>query len=45
MFRRYWINEPWLLGTAGVAVVLILWSLITATGAVDKLFLPCQRSP
>jgi len=40
MLRRSWINEPWLLGAVGVAAVLILWSLITATGAVDKLFLP-----
>lgn len=40
MDRRSWINEPWLLGAAGVAAVLILWSLITSTGAVDKLFLP-----
>jgi NitT/TauT family transport system permease protein len=40
MLRRSWLNEPWLLGTAGVAAVLILWSLISATGAVDKLFLP-----
>ena len=40
MIRRSWINEPWVLGAAGVAAVLILWSLMTASGAVDKLFLP-----
>jgi NitT/TauT family transport system permease protein len=38
--RRSWFSHPWLLGSAGIALVLILWSAITATGAVDKLFLP-----
>ena len=37
---RSWISQPWFLGGAGVAAVLILWSLITASGAVDALFLP-----
>ncbi|MFM7362601.1 MAG: ABC transporter permease [Cyanobium sp.] len=38
--RRSWLSHPWLLGGAGVALVLILWSVITASGVVDKLFLP-----
>jgi NitT/TauT family transport system permease protein len=40
MPERSWRSHPWLLGTAGVLVVLLLWSVITATGLVDKLFLP-----
>jgi NitT/TauT family transport system permease protein len=38
--RRSWLSHSWLLGGAGVALVLILWSVITASGLVDKLFLP-----
>jgi NitT/TauT family transport system permease protein len=40
MPERSWRSHPWLLGTAGVLVVLLLWTVITATGLVDKLFLP-----
>jgi len=40
MPERSWRSHPWLLGTAGVLVVLLLWTAITATGLVDKLFLP-----
>ena len=40
MPERSWRSHPWLLGTAGVLVVLVLWTAITATGLVDKLFLP-----
>ncbi|MFM7434407.1 MAG: ABC transporter permease, partial [Vulcanococcus sp.] len=34
------MTHPWLLGGAGIALVLILWSVITGSGLVDKLFLP-----
>ena len=40
MPERSWRSHPWLLGTAGVLVVLLFWTVITATGLVDKLFLP-----
>ena len=40
MADRSWRSHPWLLGGAGVAVVLVLWTAISATGMVDKLFLP-----
>ena len=40
MPERSWRSHPWLLGTAGVLVVLLLWTVITTTGLVDKLFLP-----
>ena len=40
MADRSWRHHPWLLGAAGVVAVLLLWSAITATGLVDKLFLP-----
>ena len=38
--RPAWLSHPWLLGGAGIALVLILWSVITGSGLVDKLFLP-----
>ena len=44
MPERSWRSHPWLLGTAGVLVVLLLWTVITATGLVDKLFLPSPAS-
>lgn len=40
MADRSWLSHPWLLGTAGVVGVLVLWTAITSTGLVDKLFLP-----
>lgn len=40
MADRSWRSHPWLLGAAGVVVVLVLWAAITGTGLVDKLFLP-----
>ena len=38
--RPAWLSHPWLLGGAGIGLVLILWSVITGSGLVDKLFLP-----
>jgi len=38
--RPAWLSHPWLLGGVGIALVLILWSVITGSGLVDKLFLP-----
>ena len=32
MAHRSWRSHPWLLGAAGVVVVLLLWTAITATG-------------
>ena len=32
--------HPWSLGLAGVLGVLVLWTVISASGSVDKLFLP-----
>ena len=40
MTDRSWRSHPWLLGSAGVVLVLVLWTAITSTGLVDKLFLP-----
>ena len=37
---RSWLRQHWVLGSAGVAFVVFLWWAITATGAVDSLFLP-----
>ena len=37
---RSWLRHPWVLGTAGVAVGVVLWGALAATGAVDRLFLP-----
>jgi NitT/TauT family transport system permease protein len=34
------LSTPWLLGPLGIVVVLLLWFLISGSGAVDKLFLP-----
>ncbi|MCP9819925.1 ABC transporter permease [Synechococcus sp. Cruz-9H2] len=34
------MRSPWLLGPLGIAVVLLAWSLISLSGAVDPLFLP-----
>ena len=40
MADRSWLSHPWLLGIVGVVGVLVLWTAITSTGLVDKLFLP-----
>lgn len=37
---RSWLRHPWVLGSTGVAFVVILWWAITATDAVNSLFLP-----
>jgi len=42
-FRRF-IRHPWALGILGIASVLLLWWLITASGAVNKLFLPSPQA-
>ncbi|WP_390625517.1 ABC transporter permease [Vulcanococcus limneticus] len=38
------IRHPWALGILGIASVLLLWWLITASGAVNKLFLPSPQA-
>ncbi len=38
-FQRL-IRHPWALGTLGILAVLLLWWIITASGSVNKLFLP-----
>ena len=42
-FRRL-IRHPWALGILGIGIVLVLWFLITASGAVNKLFLPSPQA-
>jgi NitT/TauT family transport system permease protein len=37
---RSWLSQSWVLGLTGVAVVVLLWSGLTASGAVNQLFLP-----
>jgi NitT/TauT family transport system permease protein len=37
-------DRPWLFGSLGLAVVLLLWQLVTAAGWVDPLFLPSPAS-
>jgi NitT/TauT family transport system permease protein len=37
---RRLLSQPWVLGLFGILGVLIVWFLSTASGAVDKLFLP-----
>ena len=39
-----WLRHPWLLGTLGVAVTVLLWGIVTALGSVDPLFLPSPAS-
>ncbi|MCS5700104.1 ABC transporter permease [Cyanobium sp. FGCU-52] len=34
------LAHPWILGIAGILIVLLLWTGVTATGLVDRLFLP-----
>ena len=40
MIDRSWLSHPWLLGLAGLLLVLASWSSLTAIGWVDPLFLP-----
>jgi len=37
--RDLW-RHPWVLGLSGILALLLLWTLVAATGMVDKLFLP-----
>jgi len=37
---RRLIRHPWFLGVAGIAVLLVLWSVVAGLGVVDRLFLP-----
>lgn len=37
---RSWLRHPWVLGSTSVAFVVFLWWAITATDAVNSLFLP-----
>ena len=38
------LAQPWVLGFVGVASVLLIWYLTSASGAVDKLFLPSPQA-
>jgi len=38
------INHPWILGIAGVALVLLLWTGVSNSGLVDRLFLPTPQA-
>ncbi len=38
------LRHPWALGIAGIVVVLLLWTAITASGSVNKLFLPSPQA-
>jgi NitT/TauT family transport system permease protein len=38
------IRHPWALGILGIGIVLLLWFLITASGTVNKLFLPSPQA-
>jgi hypothetical protein len=38
------LAQPWVLGLIGVATVVLIWLLTTASGAVDKLFLPSPQA-
>ncbi len=41
---RRFVAQPWVLGLVGVATVVLIWLLTTASGAVDKLFLPSPQA-
>ena len=41
---RRFLAQPWVLGFVGVASVLLIWYLTSASGAVDKLFLPSPQA-
>lgn len=38
------LAHPWILGIGGILIVLLLWTAVTATGLVDRLFLPSPAS-
>jgi len=38
------IRHPWTLGTLGILSVLLLWFIATASGQVNKLFLPSPQA-
>ena len=38
------IRHPWALGTLGILSVLLLWFIATASGQVNKLFLPSPQA-
>jgi NitT/TauT family transport system permease protein len=38
------IDHPWSLGAAGVALVLLLWAVVSNSGLVDRLFLPTPQA-
>ena len=38
------IRHPWALGLTGIMAVLLLWYAITASGSVNKLFLPSPQA-
>jgi NitT/TauT family transport system permease protein len=42
-FQRL-IRHPWALGLIGILTVLLLWWLTTASGSVNKLFLPSPQA-
>jgi NitT/TauT family transport system permease protein len=42
-FQRL-IRHPWALGLIGILTVLVLWWLTTASGSVNKLFLPSPQA-
>ncbi|MEI8249740.1 MAG: ABC transporter permease [Synechococcus sp. ELA057] len=39
LLRDLW-RHPWILGLSGLAILLLLWTLVAASGWVDRLFLP-----
>jgi NitT/TauT family transport system permease protein len=41
---RRWLQHPWALGSLGILVVVLLWWGITASGSVNKLFLPSPEA-
>ncbi|MFY8150108.1 MAG: ABC transporter permease [Prochlorococcaceae cyanobacterium] len=34
------LDQPWILGAAGILAVLLFWQLVAGSGMVDRLFLP-----
>jgi NitT/TauT family transport system permease protein len=42
-FQRL-IRHPWALGILGILAVLLLWWIITASGSVNRLFLPSPQA-
>ena len=41
---RRFLAHPWVLGLVGMATVLLIWLLTTASGTVDKLLLPSPQA-